>query len=70
MKWLLPSHANLRANHEVVTPIPCKLVQRVPKNQINIRESKNTQQAQLEPKERLRVHERRNSKNNGTTMKQ
>ena len=48
----------MRAHHEVVTPIPCKLVQRVPKNQINIRESKNTQQAQLEPKERLRVHER------------
>ena len=35
------------AHHEVATPIPCKLDQRVPKNQINTRVSKNTQQAQL-----------------------
>ena len=48
----------MHAYHEVATPIPCKLDQRVPKSQINIRESKSTQQAQLEPKERLRVHER------------
>ena len=60
----------MHAHHEVATPIPCKLDQRVSKNQINTTVSKNTQQAQLEPKERLRVHEQRNSKNSGTTMKQ
>jgi len=40
----------VHAHHEVATlatPIPCKLDQRVPKNQINTRVSKNTQQAQF-----------------------
>ena len=37
----------MHAHHEVATPIPCKLDQRVPKNQINTRVSKNTQQAQF-----------------------
>ena len=60
----------MHARHEVDTPIPCKLDQRVPKNQINTKVSKNTQQAQLEPKERLRVHEQRKSKSDGTTVKQ
>ena len=37
----------MRAHQDVATPIPCKLDQRVPKNQINTRVSKNTQQAQF-----------------------
>ena len=60
----------MHTHHEVATPIPCKHDQRVLKNQMNTRVSKNTQQAQLEPKERLRVHEQRKSKSNGTTVKQ
>ena len=37
----------VHAHHEVATPIPCKHDQRVLKNQMNTRVSKNTQQAQF-----------------------
>ena len=61
----------MHAHHEVATPIPCKLDQRVPKNQINTRVSKNTQQAQFRTgKKQLQVHEYWKSKINGTTVKQ
>ena len=40
----------VHAHNEVATPIPCILDHRVPKNQINTRVSKNTQQAQLRTK--------------------
>ena len=37
----------VHAHNEVATPIPCILDHQVPKNQINIRVSKNTPQAQF-----------------------